>query len=78
RSSSLDLTLVRKLYDRLHDLPSPTLVASRLRLAGIAFPIAEVVRAGSDPATNLDVYRGTTSALGDVEIKTRDGLTGIK
>ncbi|KAF8555339.1 WD40 repeat-like protein [Imleria badia] len=79
RSASPDLSLVGMLYDRLHALPpSPSLAAKRLRLPAIVFPITEFVRTSdSDPVTSLHVYRATTSALGNVEIKTADDLTGM-
>ena len=79
RLSSPDPTLVEMLYNRLHDLPSPSFAASRLRLPGIVFPLTELDRtSGPDPTTNVYVYRATTSTLGKVEIKTTDDLTGMK
>ena len=79
RSSLTDLPLITALHNRLRDLPSPVLAASRLRLPGIVFPLTEpVLAAEPDSATNqtkLYVYRATTSMLGDVEIKTADDLT---
>ena len=78
RSSCPDLSLVETLYDRLHDLPSPSVASSRLRLPGIVFPIAELVlTSASDPVANTRVYCATTDTLGDVEIKTGDDLTGM-
>lgn len=75
-SSYSDLSLVEMLYDRLHALPSPSLAASRLRLPGIVFPITELVRISeSKPMSSLHIYRATTSALGEVEIRTADDLT---
>ncbi|KAF8548009.1 hypothetical protein OG21DRAFT_1516754 [Imleria badia] len=75
RSTSPDLSLVTTLCKRLHDLPPPFLAASRLRLAGIVFPLTDLVSASEATSeSGLDVYLGSTSALGDVEIQTRDPL----
>lgn len=78
-SSLPDVSLATKLYDRLNELPSPTLTSSRLRLPGIVSRITEVVyMSGVDMKTNLCVYRATTALFGDVEIKTEDNLTAMK
>ena len=76
-SSLPDLSLAVTLHDQLNKLPSPFVAASRLRLAGIVFPVTEFVRtshADSDP----HVYRATTAMFGDVEIKTTDNLSGME
>jgi len=79
RSSLADLSLVTTLHDRLSELPSPSVAASRLKLPCIVFPLAEhVPTSDSDPQTNLRIYRATTSSFGDIEIKTADDLTGIE
>ncbi|KAF8548437.1 hypothetical protein OG21DRAFT_761538 [Imleria badia] len=79
RSSSLDISLVVALYERLYGLPPLSLVAGRLRLPGIVFPLADLVRLlESDPESDIPVYRATSPILGDVEIKTKDQLTGMK
>ena len=71
RSSSPDLPLIQTLYNRLHRLPSPFLAASRLRLAGIIFPLTDLVHVvEASSRSGLNVYHGSTSALGDVEIQT--------
>ncbi|KAF8545902.1 hypothetical protein OG21DRAFT_1451345 [Imleria badia] len=79
RSSLPDLSLAVTLLDHLNKLPSPSVAASRLRLAGIVFPITELVQT-SEPDANSDLhgYRATTAALGDVEIKTTDDLSEIE
>ena len=78
-SSLPDLSLAVMLYDRLDELPSPSVAASRLRLSGIAFSITELDNTlEPDPKTKLRAYRATTSALGEVEIKTADDLSGMK
>ncbi|KAF8547586.1 WD40 repeat-like protein [Imleria badia] len=79
RSSLADLSLAVTLYDHLNKLPSPSVAASRLRLAGIIFPVTELVHISE---SNIDsdtfVYRATTAAFGDVEIKTTDDLSGME
>ncbi|KAG6375599.1 hypothetical protein JVT61DRAFT_3164 [Boletus reticuloceps] len=43
------------------------------------FSVTEFIRApASDADSNLYVYRATTAALGDVEIRTADDLSGIE
>ena len=76
-SSIPDLTLTNQLYDRLNDLSSPSLVSSRLRLAGIVSLVTEVVHTSApDSKTKLCVYRATTTLqFGDIEIATGDDLT---
>lgn len=75
RSSSPDDSLLATLWNRLHRLPLPSLVASRLSLAGITFPLTDLIAVSeSTLESSLNVYRGSTSALGDVEIQTSDTL----
>ena len=79
RSSLPDLFLTVTLYERLYDLPPLSLVAGRLRLPGIAFPLADLVPLPeSESESDLPVYRATTPMLGDVEIKTTDDLSGME
>lgn len=79
RSSLDDPTLAITLYGRLHDLPSPSVAASRLRLPGIVFSIKQLKHASeSDPQTEDHVYRAMTRVLGEVEIKTTDDLSEMK
>ena len=78
-SSLPDLSLAVTLHDQLNKLPSPFVAASRLRLAGIVFPVTELVRTSDSPADSaFHVYRATTATLGDVEIKTTDDLSGME
>ena len=77
RSSLPDLSLTVTLYERLYGLPPLSLVAGRLRLPGIIFPLADLVPLSeSESESDLPVYRATTPMLGDVEIKTTDDLSG--
>ena len=79
RSSLPDLSAVVMLQDHLNKLPSPSFTASRLSLPGIVFSIIKLENtSGSGSKADLRVYRATTSALGEVEIKTRDDLSGMK
>jgi hypothetical protein len=78
-SSLPDLSLAVTLHDQLNTLPSPFVAASRLRLAGIVFPVTELVRTSESHAdSNPHVYRATTTTFGDVEIKTTDDLSGME
>jgi hypothetical protein len=79
RSSLPDFSLTVTLYERLYDLPPLSLVAGRLRLPGIVFPLAELVPLSeSDPKSELAIYRATTPMLGNVEIRTTDNLFGME
>jgi hypothetical protein len=79
RSSLPDLSLTVALYERLYDLPPLSLVAGRLRLPGIIFPLTDLVPLPeSDCVSDLPIYRATTPMLGDVEIKTTDDLSGME
>jgi hypothetical protein len=74
-----DLTLAVILHDHLNKLPSPSFTASRLSVPGIVFSITELDDTlGSGGKTDFRVYRATTSALGEVGIKTTDDLSGMK
>ena len=79
RSSMPDLSLTVTLYERLYGLPPLSLVAGRLRLPGIVFPLADLVPLPeSESESDLPVYRATAPMLGDVEIKTEDDLSGME
>ena len=73
--SRADLSLAKTLLKRLHDLPSPQLGAKRLRLPGIACPLARPTHAAESRPVGHRVYRATTPMFGAVEIKTADDLT---
>jgi hypothetical protein len=79
RASFPDSFLVERLYDRLNELPLPSLAASRLKLSGVCFPLSELVSTSRpNSESHLYVYRATTSTLADVEVKTNDDLSGMK
>jgi hypothetical protein len=71
-SSSFDLDVAVRLYDRLNELPAPWFAASRMKLPCIAFQLPSFspyrTRSGR-------VYRADTLAFGMVEIKTRHDLS---
>ena len=76
-SFSPNLSLAGILHDRLNKLPSPSCTASRVSVPGIVFSITKFDDTlGAE--TGFRVYRATTSALGEVEIKTMDDLSGMK
>ena len=78
RSSLPDLSLAKMLHDQLNKLPSPSVAASRLRLAGIVFPVTKFVRSSETHInSNSHVYRATTTTFGNVEIKTTEDLSGM-
>ncbi|KAI9571642.1 hypothetical protein HD554DRAFT_2168898 [Boletus coccyginus] len=79
RSSLTDLPITVALYERLYHLPPLSLIAGRLRLPGIVFPLADVSPISeSDLDSDLSVYRATSPMLGDVEIKTTAELSGME
>ena len=77
-SSWPDLSLAMSLYDHLNKPLRPTFAASCLGLPCITFAITQLSTLGLDSVTKLHVYRAATSALGEVEIKTGDDLSGMK
>ncbi|KAF8547428.1 hypothetical protein OG21DRAFT_1517382 [Imleria badia] len=75
-SSLPDPSFSVSLYERLYDLPPLSLIAGRLRLPGIVSPLTNLSE--SDPKFDLPVYRAMSPVLGDIEIKTKDELSGMK
>ena len=80
RSSMVDVTLVAMLHNRVNELPSPSLAASRLRLPCFVFPLTELVHISESEAsdTTIHVYRATALTFVDIDIKTADDLTGME
>ncbi|KAF8427612.1 hypothetical protein L210DRAFT_3565025 [Boletus edulis BED1] len=74
RASSLNLTLVMNLYERLQELPAPSFLGKWMKLACIAFGLGplSVSRTGSE-----QVFRAQTTTLGIVEIITAEDLTQL-
>ena len=77
--SSVHLALITALYERLYDLPPLSLVAGRLRLPGIVFPLTDLdLISEFDLESDVAVYRTTSPMLGEVEIKTKVPLSGTR
>jgi len=74
RTSSKNIEPAMMLYDRIVVLPSPRLASRRLSLSCIMFPLGPLVPSGDSPQ---HVYHTTTSAFGNVEIKTTEDLSGL-
>ena len=72
QSSSFDLDVALRLYDRLNDLDAPWFTSSRMKLPCIAFQLPSFSLYRSRPDR---VYRANTRAFGVVEIKTRSDLS---
>ena len=79
RSSLPDPSLTVAMYEGFYNLPSLSLIAGRLQLPGIVFPLTDLVLVSESVLdSDLLFYRGTSRMLGDVEIKTRDNLSGMR
>ena len=74
RRSSGYLDSAVLLYNRLTLLPSPRLASRRLSLSCIMFPLRSLLVSHSD---SQRVYRAVTSALRNVEIKTKEDLSNM-
>jgi hypothetical protein len=74
RASSVNLSLVTKLYDRLNELRVPLFAGKRMTLPCIAFKLGplSISRSRSER-----VFRAQTAALGIVEIKTEEDLSRL-
>ena len=72
RASSLNVTSVTKLYDRLNELPVPLFSGQRMKLPCIVFKLGplSVSRSRSER-----VVRAQTTALGIVEIRAEEDLS---
>ena len=74
-SSSFDLDVALRLYDRLNDLDAPWFAASRMKLPCIAFQLPSLSLYRTRPDR---VYRANTHPFGIVEITTRSDLSRMK
>ncbi|KAF8549252.1 hypothetical protein OG21DRAFT_613560 [Imleria badia] len=72
RTSTLELDVALKLYDRLHELPTPWFAASRMKLPCIAFELPALL---PHRTTSGVVYRVETPVFGMVEIKAKQDLS---
>ena len=70
RSSSLNFTLLMRLYDQLHELPIPSFVGQRIKLPCFNFKLGPL---SASRNTSGRVFRAQT-AVGVVEIKTEENL----
>jgi len=75
RTSSKYFDSAIMVYDQLALLPSPRLFSRRLSLSCIMFPLRDLLIASSDSSQH--VYHSTTSAFGNVEIKTTEDLSSL-
>ena len=75
RTSSLNLTSVARLYDRLNELPIPFFVGKRMKLPCITFKLG---RLSTYQSKSQRVFRAQTSALGIVEIKAEVDLSRLE
>ena len=73
-SSSFDLDVALRLYDRLNDLDAPWFAASRMKLPCIAFQLPSLSLYRTRPDR---IYRVNTHAFGIVEIITRTDLSRL-
>jgi hypothetical protein len=74
RTSSVNLTSVMKLYDRLNELPVPLFVGQRMKLSCIVFKLGPLSASRSRSGR---VFRAQTAALGVVEIMTEEDLSRL-
>ena len=75
RASSLDFAEAQRLYERLSDLSVPMFTGKRMKLPCIMFklgPLSSPSRVGSER-----VYRAQATALGVVEIRTKEDLSRL-
>ena len=78
-SSATDLSLSPTLYDRLAQLPPPTLISGRLRLPGIVSRVTKIVHASPpEPESQLHKLRAKSAIFGDMEITTKSNLIAMK
>ncbi|KAF8553291.1 hypothetical protein OG21DRAFT_1268297 [Imleria badia] len=74
RTSSLNLTLLVALYDRLKELPVPLFVGKRMKLPCLVFKLGPV---SASLSASGQVFRAKTSALGTVGIRTTGDLSRL-
>jgi hypothetical protein len=71
RASSLNLTLATRLYDRLNDLPVPSLSGKRIKVPCITFKL------GRPRRMSEHLFQAKADALGIVEITTTEDLSQL-
>ena len=70
--SSLDFTLVMKLYDQLNELPVPLFVGQRMKLPCLTFKLGPL---SASRSRSERIFRAQTAALGVVEIRAKEDLS---
>ena len=74
RSSSLNIALVTELYDGLNELLVPSFTGQRMRLPCLTFKLGPV---SASRNRSERVFRAQTTALGVVEIRTKEDLSRL-
>ena len=74
RTSSVNLTSVMKLYDRLNELPVLLFVGQGMKLSCIVFKLGPL---SASRNRSERVFRAQTAALGVVEIRTEEDLSRL-
>jgi len=78
-SSLPDPSSATQLYEQLYRLSPLSLLAGRLRLPGLVFPLKDLVCASERDSDSIpSVYRTTSPILGDIRIETKDDLSGME
>ena len=72
--SSLDFTLVMKLYDQLNELPVPLFAGRRMKLPCITFKLGPL---SASRSKSEYVFRAQTAALGIVAVRTTENLSRL-
>ena len=74
RPSSPNLTLVMRLYDRLHELPVSSFANQRMKLPCLTFKLGPII---ANRSASGNVFRARSGALGVVEIWTSEDLSRL-
>ena len=74
RASSLNLTLIMKLYDRLYELPVPSFLGQRMKLPCVIFKLGRV---SVTQSLSGWIFHAMTDGLGVVEIRTTEDLSHL-
>ena len=78
QSSSYDLNVALRLYDRLNQLSAPWFVENRMKLPCIAFQLPLFSLCRRTRSGRIQVFRAKTVAFGIVEIKTKHDLSQMR
>ena len=73
--SAYDMSLVMSLYNRIDELPVALFAGQRMKLPCITFKLEHIMALGD---SSEGVYRAQTAALGNVEISTKEDLSGVE